>query len=68
MLERTKKCIILIGFFVIPLILINCTSKVQESKTARGFELLDLNHTTVRLSDYSGSKVVLLWFTNLCSG
>ena len=68
MLKRPNKYIIIICFSIMFLILINCTSKVQKSKTAPPFELSGLNHRVVRLSDYSGSKVLLLWFTNLCSG
>lgn len=68
MTRGSNKCKVRIGFFILPLILINCTSKVQEFKNAPGFELSDLNHRVAILSDYSGSKVVLLWFTNLCSG
>lgn len=68
MLRGSNKCIILVGFLIIALVLINCTSKVHKTQIAPGFELSGLNHRAVKLSDYSGSKVVFLWFTNLCSG
>ena len=60
MLRGSNKRMVLVGFFILGLILTNCTSKVQKSQKAPLFELSDLNHRALRLSDYSGSKVVLL--------
>ncbi|MFQ6002715.1 MAG: hypothetical protein ACE5KJ_03125, partial [Candidatus Zixiibacteriota bacterium] len=52
MTRGSNKCKVRIGFFIIPLILINCTSKVQKFEIAPGFELSDLNQGRIRFESH----------------